>query len=426
MVEANFRQNNKEVFYSSFLTVVVYVAFFYCFQFFLHYIGALRLAPNSGNIIFWDGGWYRGIAEEGYKANSPNVGFFMLFPLIWKFSFLGVWGISVLNILFFATGFSILSTLYPVSLNERILWLSFPSLFYMFIPYTEALFFLLSSICFYGIAKDRRLLIWISLFLIALTRSTAIFLLPAFLVMSLLRNQKKHFLKSLGSFLIDYALPITAGLFLFFFYQYYKTGEWFIYFRIQREHFGHSFSIPKLPFSGQEGDRRTWISALGFFTDAAALLLIIVLGLRWLVKDRTAKDTAVTASLVYLSLTLIQTLFFNPVLGGGSGTTMVGIHRYSFATAFFFVFLFYITRTFKYRLSQCLFVFLFANVVWLMFNSYVHIQRFLFFNGLTIYIFLYIFGTVKKNSWMTTALIAINFSLQIYLLQDFINVIYTD
>ncbi len=96
---------------STFLLVILYAGCFYAFQYFLYATLMVPAIPNETNLISWDAGYYRDIANTGYDVHDGNLSrlaFFPLFPLVWEIAHVGVWGIVVINILFFATGFSIL------------------------------------------------------------------------------------------------------------------------------------------------------------------------------------------------------------------------------------------------------------------------------------------------------------------------------
>lgn len=54
----------------------------------------------------------------------------------WRLFHLGVWGISLINLLFFALGFAIVARIYAVNTIEKFLWLTTPSLYFMFVPYS--------------------------------------------------------------------------------------------------------------------------------------------------------------------------------------------------------------------------------------------------------------------------------------------------
>lgn len=418
----------KENKLSPFFMVIVYSVCFFSIQFFLNKIGFLPNAPDEQNIALWDVGWYRNIATNGYvhTDGSSNTGFFILFPLIWKISHLSVWGISILNILFFAIAFTILVNLYPVTTADKLVWLSIPSLYFIFIPYTEALFFLLMSLCFYGMVHKKKWLIWFSLFLVSLTRATTVFLIPSFLVMELVTNQRAHWLKAIKTYFLTYAWPLIAGLYLFIWYQYKVTGIWFEYFQQQANGWGHKFSMPAFPFNSVAGDKTIWVSALAMFVALIALFFILRIFIKWLAKNIISEDKLLVLSLCYLPIILMLTVFFNPIWGSNT-TNLMGMHRYTFATPFFFVFFHYLTQNRPaYKVKDYLVVLLLSNVVWLSMGSYKHIQYLLFFNFNTLIIYLYMLYANKKLNWVVPAIFALNIILQIFLFQQFIGNLYPD
>jgi hypothetical protein len=104
--------NKKGV--STFFIVIIYASSFYIVQLFLSEIHIFPISPTLENIVSWDAGWYLSIATEGYKDNagaSSNSGFYFLFPLVWSLIHYNIIGILILNIIFFAVGFTILSNL---------------------------------------------------------------------------------------------------------------------------------------------------------------------------------------------------------------------------------------------------------------------------------------------------------------------------
>ncbi len=140
----NLSPGRKE-YVQTFLLVVLYAAGFYGLQFFLYSAGMVQGIPNETNLTAWDAHFYKFIVDNGYKSplEPAHMAFFPLFPFIWKLSHVGVWGICVVNIVLFAIGFSVLSGLFKLNSQNKILWLSIPAIYFTFIPYTEALFFLL-------------------------------------------------------------------------------------------------------------------------------------------------------------------------------------------------------------------------------------------------------------------------------------------
>jgi hypothetical protein len=416
----NLSSNRKNAF-QAFFIVLLYGISFYVLQLFLWNILMLPDFPDYNKLTQGDAGWYKNIVDNGYvhNANSAsNTGFFILFPWIWKLSCLGTWGISILNLIFFATGFAILVFLYPIPIQTQLIWLSTPSLFFMFIPYSEAIFFLLVSLCFYGIVYKKNLLIFIVLFLISLTRSVSIILIPTFLLMKLLTRNHDKWGRVIIEYLFVYLFPIILGLLFFCLYQYHKTGIWLDYFYQQGTYWGHFFAIPILPFWNPWGWRILWINALALFISFIAGVYLLSMLYKFVLKKYIPDDKVFIISLCYLVLIGLINVFYSPTWGSLT-TNVMANHRYIFATPFFFIFLNYFTSQFKYKNYHFILILILSNAFWLMFGSYTHIQHLLLFNANTIIIFLYMLYA-KKLTWPILCIMAINVILQISLFQQYI------
>lgn len=416
----------QKSFANTFLLVVLYAVGFYGLQFFLFETGLVKFIPDALNLRKWDAGWYHTLSETGYTydVGAPNnLVFFPLFPLIWHIAHVGVWGMSVLNTLFFATGFSILCSMYKPDTQNKVLWLSLPCVYFVFIPYTEALFFLLGTIAFYGIKNKKKLMVWVALFLLSLTRPTGVLLGPAFLAMSLISNSNKTWHKSLLTYL-TYLLPMALGMFLFFWYEYTVSGKWFVFFEIEKIWWGHTFNWPVLPFGNHYNYTLTWISAAAMFVSFFSLLFLFYRFIRWLVKNETI-DEVLALSCGYLIMSMMVIILYNPAWGAPS-TNIAGIFRYTLMTPFFFVFLDHFTNKVQYTWKNYLLIFFIATIVWLSFGAYVHIQHFLYFQCVTLLIFAYMLHANKKLQWPILILAALNVFFQVQYFQQFIGDIFPD
>ncbi len=305
-------RNNKESI-STFLLAAGYGIFIVCLLFFLYKCGMIQNVPGEDALRRWDSGIYEDIVRNGYTYKDPhynNSGFFIFYPWVWRALHVGTVGICCFNYLFFITGFTIMSGLYKLTTTEKLLWLSIPTVYMMMIPYSEALFFLLIVITFYGITKNKRWMIWAGLFMASLTRATGIFLLPAFLVMELLcEDNSRKWYETVRDYCVNYALPIIAGLAFFIWYQYHAIGVWFAYFIQQQNSEGHIFGMPVLPFSSFEGPRILWISALALFCCLLSIIVVVVKIFKRLYKKTIEPDKLLVVSLIYLGVTLYQNHF---------------------------------------------------------------------------------------------------------------------
>ncbi len=410
----------KKAFLNTFLLVIAYAVVVYGIQYFLLKAFIFKRAPMENNMQ-WDVGWYRDIAEKGYhyiEGEANNLALYFLFPLVWRISHLGILGISCLNVVFFAFGFSVLCNLYNVSTRNKILWLTIPTVYQAFIPYSEALFFMLASIVIYGIVKKNIWIIVVNLFLLSLTRATYTFMAPAFLAMCLLSADGKYWYKSIGHAFMVYLLPMALGTALFIWYEYKVTGIWFVFFDVAKKVWGHAFNIPILPFSTLASTPTLWIGAIAMFTGVTAVICLINRFQRWLLKNEI-QDGLLIASCTYCMMALLVVVFYNPTWATNT-TNVSGIFRYTFMNPFFYIVLYHFTNNITYQWFHFIYAVLLANVVWLAFGSHTSIELLLYFSADTVAIVLFMLNANKKLSWPVIILGAFNFILQIQLFQLFL------
>lgn len=425
----NYTLNKHEWFNSFFLALGYFVVFFICKYFFI-YAGIESGEINNNTLMQWDAGIYEDIMRNGYSYKDVrynNTGQFPLFPWLWSMLHVGIMGICVVNVFLFSAGFAVLCCIFPVEMKVKILWLSTPSLYFVTVPYTEALSFLLTVFCFLGVVSSRRWLIWCSLFLLSLTRATTIFLIPAFLLMELVTNDRKNCIISLKNYATSFAFPILSGLSLFVLYQYQKVGIWFVYFKQQSRWLGHEWAIPKLPFQNYLTNFKTlWLSGLALLVCVLAFVFVIHLLFRWLVDNKISGNKLLVLSLTYLSVVMFSVLFCSPTWGEKGTTNLFGLNRYTLCTPFIFVFLYYYANSKEgYGALKIAAVILLSNFLWLAFGAYVHIQIVIFWNFVTLIVLLYMLNS-KKYEWVNYCLIAVNVTIQFFLYHQFITGLYPD
>ena len=173
---------------------------------------------------------------------------------------------------------------------------------------------ILASVVIYGIYHKKLWLIWLSLFLLSLTRATGVFLAPSFLAMTLLASDRKNWLIGLFTYLYTYLLPIAAGTAVFIFYEYANTHVWFSFFTVQKKYWGHMFSMPVLPFSNYSGPPLLWISSVALFIGVFCLVFMFIRFFKWLLKN-DVQDNLLALSCSYLVMALFAVVFYNPTWG---------------------------------------------------------------------------------------------------------------
>ena len=420
--------------YNSFFLALLYGLALFVIQFFFAKLGLVSETPNSVSLLRYDAGIYENISRIGYEypdKHYNNTGAFLLFAAMWHLLHVGITGISIVNIVLFSVGFAILCELYPTSTKMKVLWLSTPSLYFMIVPYTEALFFMLAAFAFYGIEKEKKWLIWVALFLLSLTRATALFLLPGLLLMELIKNEGRFDLKQVFYILLQYAAPILTGLTVFVVVQYSQTGVWFAYFKQQATALGHKWAIPTFPLNNFLGGPATnWLAGLALFVSLVAFSLLLRAIFDRVNLKRITYGKVQILSFTYLAVTAFSVIFFSPTWGSGT-TNLTALHRYTFATPFFFVFMHKtLEEADNYKLNHFTLAVFLCNLSWLCMGSYIHIQHLLFWNVLTLLVAVYMLysnsNTSKKHEWAPLVLVAFNAFVQVSLFQRYLNNIYTD
>lgn len=383
-------QKGQENFAKSFLLLLV----FYGACFVIFYLSAKALIDASilseRNFLNWDAMHYNTIQRDGYYTGM--VAFFPLFPYVWKFTHLGSIGISLLNGFIYILSFAWLSVVFNIHSRRLLLLASAPVLIFMFLPFSEAVFFLTSTILLTGLKKNNYTLIISGILLSGLTRPVATVFIPAFFILHRMTgdNSKKTLLQSLGM-----VMACAGSMFLVFLLQYYQTGEWFSFIRVQKN-WGNYLRLPVFPLNSWAGGFIVRLDAMAFFFGIGAAVYLGFLILRRL---KSAGDNKTNMpfifSLCYLSILSFVILFTR-------GGILNSLNRYLFCSAFFIVAMDHILQQNFFSRKNVLMVFLLSSIFWLLFASYVHIQALLKFEFLSFYLLL-LFITTAENKLLKNA-----------------------
>jgi len=366
---------------------------------------------NIKNFLNCDAEHYLWIKEYGYEGF--RVAFFPLFPLIWKLLNVNITGIVLINGVIFLCSFYILIRDLKTSVYETLIYISIPSFIFFFLPYTESIFFLCSTLLILGLKYNKTLFICLGLFLATLSRPAFTIFIPALIISELMsENKSKLFLR-----LNLYFSVTLIGILIVAIIQYNDTLEWFKFFSIQKE-WGNELQFPKLPL-------RSWTGGFIARLDGVALLIGIFAGsflTALLLKLKLFREIKITKevifSLAYLGGVSLSVLFFR----AGS---LFSLNRFVFATPFIIiVFNFWIKQNFSINLKQLLYIFVFIFLFWLLFGSYVNVQTLLKYLLLTFYVLL-IFGIksdkILQGKIAMVLLIVLNIVFQIILYVRFLN-----
>lgn len=364
---------------------------FYSIIGFVFYINLLKNGNLSLisdiNLLHFDAKLYQEIKNHGYHSEWLCA-FFPAFPFLWDLLDLSPFSISILNSFLFLFSFSAISTSYSLNWKVHFFLLSIPSFMFMFVPYTESLFFTAGTILLIGLKEDKPIFIFLGLLFGSLIRPTTFVFIPSILISYLLTGTKisKSFTKSI--------VPIAtliSGLFLTMLIHYYYSQKWFVFFEAQKM-WKNYLHLPSLPLTSWGGD-----GSLRF--DGSALVISILSGIyliRLFIKRINYKisiSSDIVFSLAYLSLTSLLILAYRD-------GNLYSLNRFIYATPFIIVGLNYFFNNYIFKWNHIWVILFTTEVFWLLFNSYNHIHNFLIFTCVSAY---FIFMLLTKHSNKTVS-----------------------
>lgn len=192
----------------------------------------------------WDTQYYLYIANNGYAPNHPSNAFYPLFPALIAVSDKIIPGSTIVAAWILSSLVSIIAIVLIFRFVERwknravawktiILLLSFPTAFYLHLPYTEGLFLLFVVLLLYGLYFRRNTHTWLASALLPLTRPQGLLMLPVILT---------HFWQNRmnsKSVVIQFLLAIVAtllGAALYFLIMFISTGNIWAGFEAQTQY----------------------------------------------------------------------------------------------------------------------------------------------------------------------------------------------
>ena len=311
-------------------------------------LGMLKLSPLHEPLALWDAGNYASIRDHGYvmftSDNGGNVGFYPFFAYLWRWLRLGEIGISLLNLGLASCAMAWLAAVFGWSRKHLLLLLSIPSVMFLYLPFTESLFFCGSAMALAGLKMNRRALLLSGLLLASLARPTVMFFLPALFLAELCSfdpQAPRTFRKFFFTFAAEVAV-VLSGMLAVALVQWWQVGDPLAYFKAQIWFMDHGFRWPEFPLTTWDGPRLLWLDGAAFA--ACCMALSLCCASLWMrIRRRKAKqltfDRALLFSAGYLAMLVFYVLFFHKHDEVG-GTSIFSLNRYVFATPFFFVFAF--------------------------------------------------------------------------------------
>ncbi|MBK6835357.1 MAG: hypothetical protein IPG89_14245 [Bacteroidetes bacterium] len=393
------------------LTIGYYIAAFVLLFSLLYFKNKISLISNT-TFLNWDAAHYYVVKNNGY--DQINTAFFPLFPFFWKLLHLTPIGIGIVNFGIYTLAVSALLNELKLSTLKSFLLLSVPSIYFMFLPYAEAIFFASASIVLIGLRKDSILLCILGLFLCSVSRPTTFIFIPAIVFVyyiSFIQGRDRKTIKDTSIKTSIYSFTLILGLLFSFTIQKLYTGKWFTFFESQ-SNWGNKLSIPTLPIRTWGGDNITRLDASAFFIGICCALTMLLMLFIPKFRDKLKFTKPMLFSIAYLAGATGVVLLYR-------GGLLFSLNRFIYATPFLLYALGYFISHFSFKLKQVGVLFFTTLVFWLLFNSYTHIHNFLCFAIVSGILVLVSFVN-NNNKLIATAsviaLIAINNVVAYYLI----------
>lgn len=379
------------------LSIFIYLVLALFFCVFLFQKNSLYFL-DTFHFLRFDAILYDDIKTNGYHQ-SWLCAFFPAFPYLWKFLNLSAIGISLVNALIFSFSFSAIAFVYKMKWKQQLFFLTIPSFIFMFVPYTESLFFVAGTLLVIGLKQDKAGLILISLFLGSLIRPTTVVFIPA--IFGAYYFAEKQFKQTLKKS----SIPIIAlfiGLFTTISIHYYFTGKWLVFFEAQKlwKNYLHFPSLPFISWGGDASNR--------YDGSALAIALFCTGYIFFLFSQKLKYHVAPGKDLVFSLLYIVGTAFLILMYRDGN---LYSLNRFIYATPFIIIVLHYFFEKYEFKYKHVCFVLIASEVLWLLFNSYNHIHNLLLFSTVSVYFILILFSKHSNQKISTISflmLIAIN------------------
>jgi hypothetical protein len=373
------------------ISFILYLVLGMVFYFYLKAKDELHFLDNF-HLLRFDAIHYESIKNNGYQ-DSWLCAFFPAFPYLWKLINCSAALISLFNSILYILSASAISLYYKLDWKRQLFFLTIPSLVFMFVPYTESLFYVVTSLLLIGLKKNNIYLILSGLFLSSLIRPTTFVFIPAIIGTYFFVNH------SLKSGVLKSILPIIAlstGLLITITIHFQFTSKWFVFFEAQKlwENYLH---FPHLPLRSWGGDGITRY-------DGSALMVGILCGvyLTYLFTKKLKFELQVSSDLAFSLFYILGTTLIVIAYRDGN---LYSLNRFIYATPFMIPVLNYFFNNYTFRPKHLWIMLVVSEIFWLLFNSYNHIHNFLLFSTVSVYFGLLLLAMHKSKIIHTTCMI---------------------
>lgn len=380
----------------------------------------------------WDMYWYERVKREGYTysaTTTSTVAFFPLLPYAWRYLSLDAAAMGLFNWGVFLGAYAWLAHAFRVRRRLALLLLSFPSLLFTTVAYTESFFFLFSTALLIGLHRRQPTLLLSGIFLAGLTRAAGTLFLPslALTAVVLIVQGERRAAWWVGAALG--ALVVATGLVVWF--QFKATGVWFAFAKAH-VHWGHKLQVPHLPLISL-GVHELWLDALAFWVGGAAAASCVGAAIRVIGQWHSATAASVWQRLPTLptSPAVVFSLGYCACAAGFTlllqGGNISNTGRYILATPFIVVLVNFISTTLPWSRTRYGVLLGSAALLWTFFGAFGQMPTFtpgqsIWYFGLTT-IYLTIYLATYQFRWSREAMLplyVLNLVLQLHLLNSFL------
>lgn len=360
----------------------------------------------------WDAEHYLYIRLQGY--DEMRTAFFPLFPFLWRWLNVSPVAMGLVNLALFAVSFAVLAWQFQWPWRAQLLLLSVPSLMFMALPYSEAVFFACGTAVLIGLRRQLPWLYCLGLLLSCTSRAAAFVLLPAVAATLLLAHHPR---RGHGRVALAAVLATLAGLGISMWVHHAYTGQWLAVFAAQRFWDNH-LQWPTLPLRNWGGSFPTRFEAPPFLIGLGCSL-----GLGWLAWQHHGRGSgpAVAQPVVFALAYLAGVTFITVATRGG---VLVSLSRYVYATPYFLLLLADFMGRFRLSSRQLAALFGLMEVAWLgFFGAYTHIRSVLGFTVVSAVVMLWLLNAHRQPAVRRRALVPAVLAgtgLTLYLLMRFL------
>lgn len=377
----------------------------------LHAVFPGRWPLTQSAFSNWDAEHYLYIRLHGY--DEMRTAFFPLFPFLWRLLDVSPIAMGLLNLALFALSFAALAWEFRWPWRVQLLLLSVPSLMFMAVPFSEAVFFASGTLLLLGLRRQLPWLYCLGLLLSCTSRAAAFVLLPAVVATFVLAHPPRW--RQWGVVLAA-AGATMLGLVISMLVHRAYTGQWFAVFAAQRFWDNH-LQWPTLPLHNWGGLFPTRFEAPSFLVGLACVAVLALLAWR---HRRQALPVAAQPAIFALAYLGGVTLITLATRGG----VLVSLSRYVYATPYFLLLLASFVSRVRLSSRQLLALFGLMQVVWLaLFGTYTHIRSVLGFLLVSAVLLLWLLNAhqqLRVRRWALAPTALVGTGLMLYLLMRFL------